>query len=454
MAWQFTNFGESTLASGISAAATSATVAASEGTLFPSSGDFQLVLVRNSDGAREIVKCTARSGDVLTITRAQEGTTGLILVAGDKVELRITAAILNSYISTLADINQTAASLNSDEHSEAAHATTSDIWNGGQICNLTGSVVTFTDLVNAPQAGAWRIVIPNDAHVFTDNANLEVDGNANYTCAANDVLLISAKTTSTFRVNVISHGDVSRVVLRNFIDGCQMSTAGASTTITIGAGQVTDDANTIMFSIAELDKTTGSWAVGDAAGGLDTGTIAASTWYHFWAIRRSDTGVTDYLFSTSATSPTMPTNYDAKRRIGAVATDASSNWQPFAQNGGFFQIGWDSSGIASQSGTPTLRAINSCPTGVIMRAQLHVLIQEGDSGYAGVEHWDPALGSTNPSDEHGNIEHHSTGGAGGHSTEIWVYTNTSAQIYNKGNGTIGAYGATCIGWYDHRGQEK
>jgi hypothetical protein len=92
-------------------------------------------------------------------------------------------------------------------HSEAAHATTSDIWAGGNTCLLTGGVVTFTDIADAPQAGAVRFVVANAAHIITDGSNLEVDGNQNYTCAAGDLLRFEAKTTSTFRVSVMSHGD-------------------------------------------------------------------------------------------------------------------------------------------------------------------------------------------------------------------------------------------------------
>ena len=103
----------------------------------------------------------------------------------------------------------TGKAINQAVHTEAAHATTSDIWTGGNTCLLSGSVVTFTDVADAPQAGAIRFVIANAAHVFTDNAALELDGNANYTCAANDVLMFTAKTTSTFRVNVIAHGDTA-----------------------------------------------------------------------------------------------------------------------------------------------------------------------------------------------------------------------------------------------------
>ena len=105
------------------------------------------------------------------------------------------------------DLNMSAKSINTAVHTEAAHATTSDIWTGGNTCLLSGSAVTFTDVTDAPAVGAVREVIANAAHVITDNAALEVDGNANYTCAVGDLLRFEAKTTSTFRVSIVAHGD-------------------------------------------------------------------------------------------------------------------------------------------------------------------------------------------------------------------------------------------------------
>jgi hypothetical protein len=77
-----------------------------------------------------------------------------------------------------------------------------------------------------------------------------------------------------------------------------------------------------------------AWAVGDDAGGLDTGAIGNNEWIYIWLIKRSDTGVVDALFSLSATAPTMPTNYDFKRLIGFVVTDGSANIYPFTHIGG------------------------------------------------------------------------------------------------------------------------
>ena len=50
------------------------------------------------------------------------------------------------------------------------------------------------------------------------------------------------------------------------------------------------------------------------ANGLDTGTAAASTWYSVWVISNGST--TAGLLSTNPTSPTMPSGYTYKGRVG------------------------------------------------------------------------------------------------------------------------------------------
>lgn len=69
------------------------------------------------------------------------------------------------------------------------------------------------------------------------------------------------------------------------------------------------------------------------ANGLDTGTVAASTWYATYVIRKPD-GTTASLASLSATSPTMPSGYTYKCRTGWIRTDSSGNKYPL----GFKQV--------------------------------------------------------------------------------------------------------------------
>lgn len=79
------NFAIADLSTGYSGSATSIVLATGKGALYPqpsTDGPFNLVWWNSTDYSdpaldpdREIVRCTARSGDTMTITRAQEGTT-------------------------------------------------------------------------------------------------------------------------------------------------------------------------------------------------------------------------------------------------------------------------------------------------------------------------------------------------------------------------------------------
>jgi len=99
MAILFTNNAATTLSASITSGDTSLTVASGGGALFPNptAPDYFLVtLVGVSGTSIEIVQVTARSTDTFTIVRGQEGTTPSAFTGGDKVELRITAATMNS----------------------------------------------------------------------------------------------------------------------------------------------------------------------------------------------------------------------------------------------------------------------------------------------------------------------------------------------------------------------
>lgn len=103
--------------------------------------------------------------------------------------------------------------------------------------------------------------------------------------------------------------------------------------ITFAAGKVRNDADTfnIVLAAALTKQIDAAWAVGTNLGGIDTGAAANNTIYYLWVIARSDTGVVDALFSTSATAPAMPANYDRKQRVGWVRTGGSATILAFVQ---------------------------------------------------------------------------------------------------------------------------
>jgi len=82
------NNAESALATAITAAAATLTLVSGEGSKFPSS-NFNITI------DDEILTCSSRTGDVLTVTRAQEGTSAAIHAAGAIVALNVTAAVIS-----------------------------------------------------------------------------------------------------------------------------------------------------------------------------------------------------------------------------------------------------------------------------------------------------------------------------------------------------------------------
>ena len=99
MVAKYTNNASADLALSITNVATSMTVNTGLGALFPSlgAGEFFYATLVDESNNLEIVKVTARSGDTMTIVRAQDGTTARAYSAGSKVELRIVAAGLSNF---------------------------------------------------------------------------------------------------------------------------------------------------------------------------------------------------------------------------------------------------------------------------------------------------------------------------------------------------------------------
>lgn len=94
MGVKFANNAYGTLNASITSSNTSLTLSSGQGARFPSlaSGDYFYATLIDTSNNLEVVKCTARSTDVLTITRGQESTTARAFSVGDRVELRVTAA--------------------------------------------------------------------------------------------------------------------------------------------------------------------------------------------------------------------------------------------------------------------------------------------------------------------------------------------------------------------------
>lgn len=240
---------------------------------------------------------------------------------------------------------------------------------------------------------------------------------------------------------------------RGFIGGLTLSTAGSSATFSVSPGQASDSTNVINISLpSSISKTTATWAVGSGNGALDTGTIAASTWYHVHLIERTDTGVVDVLVSLSPTTPTLPASYTKFRRIGSLLTNGSNQWTSFVQVGDEFLWTTAFADVTSAAGNSASRQLvtTTVPTGVQVRGMYRILTSGTTINFLFTS---PDESDQVASAAGGGITIRSTAAGDDPALAIYTRTNTSAQIGVRSNGA-GNYWVTTYGWFDRRGQDS
>ena len=244
---------------------------------------------------------------------------------------------------------------------------------------------------------------------------------------------------------------------QNAITGLKLSNNGsdANNDIDIAVGRVcagTGDYNLILTSALtkQLDAT---WAVGTNQGGLDTGSKANSTWYHVWVIGRVDTHVVDILFSTSATAPTMPTNYTKKRRIGAIRTDAAGAIIPFLQYGDDFIwksppfLDVDDSTLSTTKKNYTLSGV---PSGLVVNALANVVSSNAATNR--VYFSNPNLTDLAPSATATPLSNLTSNTTATLFSQVKMITNTSAQISARASAATTTIRVSVMGWTDPRGK--
>lgn len=310
-----------------------------------------------------------------------------------------------------------------------------DISGAGWVCTSLGTALIPGHIVEGTITGSGT---------FTQSANLNLNnGGQNYVVAAGYKYRAVANTTSQIDVTITPN---VQVPLRSYISGLIMSTAGSSATMSVGAGQRADSTNVVMINLlSQISKTTSVWAVGSGNGGLDTGTIANTTWYHFYAIRRPDTGVIDIIFSLSAAAPALPTNYTQYGYIGSQLTNGSAQWIRQYQDGGDFYFDTpvlDINGVAT-SATAQLTTALSIPLGIRVKAYVNVSIDGtigNNVGYLS----DPQTTSVGKTVALSNYW--------GPGIPCSVWSNTSRQLRRKEEGATGLLYIATLGYYNPRGQ--
>lgn len=314
------------------------------------------------------------------------------------------------------------------------------------------STATVSLTAAATLGANWHYYVQADGAVVTIDPNAAELINGAATLVLQSGQTASIICTGSAFIAVVEGTVITGPGQQGYLYGLTLSNNASDATNDIDIATGVAAADTSPYSLMQLTsgitkRLDAAWAVGTGNGGLDTGAIANAT-YHLWLIQRSDTGVVDALFSTSATAPTMPTNYDRKRRIGGIVR-SSGSIQAFTQRGDTFK--WAAlplSFSAAGSGAAALTITAIVPDGIVVEALINVnlLSASGNTCYIS------DLTSTDlaPSAQVATV--------GGTATSISgstrVFTNTSRQF--RARMAVGSATETInistAGWVDTRGR--
>lgn len=288
MTYQAKNNAYSTLAGSLTNVATTLTVQAGHGDRFPviAAPDYTVITLEDSSGNREVLKVTARTGaaDTMTIARAQEGTTARAWAAGDSVELRMTAAEIQTVFNHVDDAlaAHAASAISNTPSGNLAAPTVQAALNELQSDIDTRSPIaspTFTGTPAAPTATAGTnttqlattafvlanapIAFPSGTRMSFQQTSAPVGWTKDTTAAIND----SAMRLVTG--SVVNGGSVafSTAFASKAVSGSIAVTVGAGT-LAVGAGTLAVGDTTL--SLAQTPAHTHSVTAKSGAGGSTT----------------------------------------------------------------------------------------------------------------------------------------------------------------------------------------
>ena len=326
----------------------------------------------------------------------------------------------------------------------------------------TMGATSFSSNITMKAESEVRFADADSSHYIALQAPATVTANVTYTLPRNDGIAGQVlETNGSGTLSFTSFGSP-----RSYLSGYGMTPVSA-TAISIAVGQARSDDNTYDITLASA--TTLSLA-STGANALDTGTVTSATWYHVFAISKAEGVSAATLASTNLSSPTMPSGYTLKRRLGSIYSDADVSVQNFVQTGDNFNWYIPVIDVSAATVTASAKTLSlSTPSGIKTQALLGINVKVSGTGFndrvgvyispldtADVTVTEPNLGSGTYSLAFDNPAPTGTGARGVIAGSIPpVRTNTSSQVRARSFSSSypNTLNVSTFGWIDRRGRD-
>jgi hypothetical protein len=220
-----------------------------------------------------------------------------------------------------------------------AYATTQQITAKISATNLTTTPYLQVSAIASPTTTAViKKLSATKTEIAVEASDLLINGIYHFQRnSANDAWIILNPEKAYFNlINATKATTTTQGVayLNNLISVAN-NVASPNDVVDFGAGTfITSAGNQIYLpAITKKIQSSGAWTAGTGQNGLDSGARTASTFYRTYVIQNNSSLAYDILFSTSATSPTVPSGYTnlgiinyAIIRVNASTNIATAIW--------------------------------------------------------------------------------------------------------------------------------